>query len=155
MGKYAFMQRNPFLETLVVPYVRVIRRDTPINKTELDEGDYYEFEAQDATRVYRNANTYKVVGQLTAAGTRLLMWMMYNISDDAVTVKLNEQGLSELFEISSRQIARMKAELISAAIIAKKEYNEYWINPKYFASGNRMKLYPGNTLLVATRREKW
>lgn len=148
------MIQNPFTQTLVVGFIRIIKRDVPINKQDLVNGDYYDVEQQPASRVYRSKETYEIVKGLKPLGSKLYLWMIHNIQPGAVTIKLNESSLSELFGYSSRHITRMRTELIKAAIIAKKEANEYWVNPRYFAADSRLKLYPANTLLVATTREK-
>lgn len=148
------MIQNPFTQTLVVNYVRYIKRDVSILKQDLDPGDYYDVEQQPATRVYRSKDNYEVIRQLGPLGSKLYLWIIHNVQSDAVTVKLNELALAELFGYSGRHVARMKSELIRAAIIAKKESNEYWINPRYFASNSRLKLYPENCVRVATLREK-
>jgi len=148
------MHSNPFTPTLVVPIIRIIRRDVPLMKLDLELGDYYEVEAVPSTRLYRIASSYDKIKGLSVTGYRLLMWIMYHIPDDALSIRLDEAKLSVLFECSCKTIQRARVELIKAAIIAKYEANRYWVNPQIFASNSRLKLYEGNTTIIKTVREK-
>lgn len=146
------MNKNPFLETLTVPYLRIIKRDvTNLQMLDpgLQPGDYYDVEIEKSTRVYRSIKRFMAIKDMSAGGLRALMWMMYTIPEKATSIKINDVELSTVLDCSCRQVARIRAELIQFALIAKRKENEYWINPRYFASGDRLKLYPGNTLQEA------
>lgn len=148
--------QNPFTELLVINYIRFIKRDVPEYKTDLQPGDYYDVEQQKATRLYRVNAHCNMMMELSAPGVKLVVWIMYHLQDNAVSIKLNEKKLcAEVFKCSERQFRRTKAELIKAAIIAKKENNDYWVNPRYFASESRLKLYPECAVRVAIRREDY
>lgn len=142
---------NPFTQMLAIYYVRFIKRDAPIRE-ELLRKDYYDVEQQTSVRVYKDA--YEAVEQLTDLGHKLMRWIMYHIPDKAVSIKLGNKTLMSLFKCSDRQVLRMKADLLRCAVIAKRENNEYWVNPRYFAAGNRIQLYPDHTVRAATIREQ-
>jgi hypothetical protein len=147
------MNKNPFLETLVVSYVRWIKRDVPPGK-DLQAGDYYDVEAEDSTRLYHRPEMREVIMNLPAPALRLFMYIAYHLRDDATSIKLDEKHIAKYFQCSDRTVDRMKHELIAAAIIAKKEQNEYWTNPRYLAPKSRIYLYPGQAMQVALRREQ-
>ncbi len=148
------MTKNPFVETLVVGYVRWIKRDVPLSKTELEPGDYYDVESERCTRIYRNKERLKDLFEMKFGATRLYLWIVYHISDDATAIRLDDKTLAQEFDCSERSIERMRMELTRAAVIARKHQNEFWINPRFFASNSRLILYPQCTVKVATYREK-
>lgn len=148
------MHINPFAQTLVVPIIRIIRRDVPIMKLDLLPGDYYDVEAVPATRLYRIPSSYDKIKDLSVTGYRLLMWILYHIPDDALSIKLDEFKLTTLFRCSCKTVQRARLELVRNAILAKYEDNRYWVNPQVFASNSRLKLYEGNTTIIKTVREK-
>lgn len=146
--------RNPFLATLAVEFVRVIKRDVPPGKPLVD-GDYYDVETVEATRVLRDKEMMNIVMQLPAPALKLYMYLIYNIQDGAVTVKLDDLKLMQLFDCTDRTVLRMRQALVSAAILAKMKQNVYWVNPRFFASKSRLKLYSAHTVQVALVREKY
>jgi hypothetical protein len=146
-------RKNPFIENFTVRFVRHIKRDVPLNK-ELEEGDFYDVEAEKCSRVYRKLENLADL-MIMKHGSRLFLWMLYRISEDAISVKLDDKNLAMELKCSERTVERMRAELLEAAVIAKKQYNEYWVNPRFFASDNRLKLFPGHTLQVALVRDKY
>lgn len=148
------MNKNPFTETLIVPFVRVIKRDVQVGK-ELKVGDYYDIEATDYTRVYRDKECLEAVMKLSAPALKLFTYLIYTIPEGAITIRLNEKDLMILMDCSDRSVNRMKRDLIGAAVLAKKEANVYWVNPRYFASKSRLTLFLANTLQVALIREKF
>lgn len=147
------MVKNPFTATLVVPFVRVIKRDVPLNKEELEVGDYYDIESEKSSRVYRNKEHLNELMEMKH-GSKLYLWMLYRISEDAVSIRLDDKMLATELNCSERTVERMRSDLMKAAVIARKQYNEYWINPRFFASDSRLKLFPGHILQVALIREK-
>lgn len=148
------MNKNPFIETLVVSYVRWIKRDVPVGK-DLQSGDYYDVEAEASTRLYHRPEMRETVLGLSSPALRLFMYIAYKVDDDDTSIKLVEKTLMDYFHCSDRTVDRMKRDLIAAAIISKKEQNEYWINPRFLAPKSRIYLYPGNTLQVALKRESY
>ena len=150
------MRVNPFIQTLAVPYIRIIKRDVPMAKTSLDKDDTFEVETERHTRVYRNPARLKGILDFSVGGLRLYLWLIYSVRSSQPSIKLNEKTLcEEIFHCSAKQMQRMRQELIAAAVLAKKEANEYWINPVYFSSSDRLKAYPENKVCVATRREDY
>lgn len=148
------MHINPFTQTLIVPIIRIIRRDVPLMKLDVEQGDYYDVEAVPATRLYRTTASYDKVKDLSATGFRLFLWILYHIPEDQTSIKLDELKLSTIFECSGKTVQRARLELIKAAILAKYENNRYWVNPQVFASNSRLRLYEGNTTIIKTIREK-
>lgn len=148
------MHINPFTQTLVVPIIRIIRHNVSQMKLDLEQGDYYDAEAVPSTRLYRINASYDKIKGLSITGYRLVMWVMYHIPDDALSIKLDETKLSQLFNCTCKTIQRARLELIKAAILAKYEQNRYWVNPQVFASSSRLKLYEGNTVIIKTIKEK-
>ena len=149
------MRINPFIQTLAVPYIRIIKRDVPTHKTSLEERDYFEVEAQRHTRVYRDTERLKDILKFSVGGLRLYLWLIYSVRSSQQYIKIDEHKLTVQFECSGKQVQRMRQELIAAAVLAKKENNEYWINPIYFCAADRLKTFPENKVCVATRREEY
>lgn len=147
------MNKNPFLETLSIPYLRVIKRDVPVWKEDLKAGDYYEVEKMSSTRLYRDADNFLTLLEMSSSTLKIVFWIMYHIRADATSIRLDDKKLSELLGCTERQFRRVRTELIAKALIAKRQENEYWINPRYFAADSRLKLYKENTHLVTTIRE--
>lgn len=148
------MYQNPFLSTLVIPYIRVIRRDTPAGKSELNKGDYYDLEKIRSTRVYRLEANYERLKDLSVTGYRLFMWILFHLPNNSDSIVLDDKTLAEKFDCSERTILRARLELIQHTILAKRRNNEYWTNPHIFASEGRLSLYEGHTTCVATVREQ-
>jgi hypothetical protein len=136
------MHSNPFLKKFKVAYVQVIKRDVPgYRRYAPNEQEYFKAESALSTRLYLDIVAMQVVLDLGSAW-RLFIWIAYSMRPKRKTIKLNELALMELFQCSSREVSRMKAKLITAEIIAQKQGNEYWINPTFLCSGDRVKLYP-------------
>lgn len=143
------MYKNPFLETLIVPYIRCIKPEVGVMQQieGLEEGDYFDVEVEKSTRLYRSPQRLADMLQLSSYGLRLAIWIMYNVNEDSISIRLDDLKLSGTFQCSGRQVARMRTDLLKASILAKKKENEYWINPRFFAADSRLKLYPENTVL--------
>ena len=147
------IRKNPFTENLTIPFVRHIKRDVPLGK-ELEVGDFYDVEAEKCSRVYRKSHNLADLMSMKH-GSKLFLWMLYRISEEAISICLDDKTLAIEFGCSERTVERMRADLLQAAVIARKQYNEYWVNPRFFASDNRMKLFPGHTTQVALVRDKY
>lgn len=148
---------NPFLSALVVPYIRIIKKevsDYQLAGDGLEPGDSFHVEAEKYSRLYRNVHTKSMIAALNAPALQLFMWIMLHIPDDALSIKLDETSLTAIFDCSDKTISRMKSTLIANAVIAKREDNRYWINPVFFASSDRLKLYPENAVIVHTIKQR-
>lgn len=148
------MTKNPFLETFLIPYIKYVKKDvSPMKMLEkgLEKDDYFNVELDKYSRVYRNTDHFPVLCGLKANGFKLVLWIIYHIPETATYIKLDDIHLSKVFQCSDRQVARMRKELISNGIIAKRQYNEYWINPRYFSAGDRLKLYSQQAIEVAIK----
>lgn len=146
------MIRNPFIETLTIPFIRVINsKPIPYKLANGEEiTDYYDVEQQEFARIYKNYNNYLSLSKLSGNANKLYLFITYSISKDAQSIKLDEKELCGLFKCGDRQIKRIKAELIDEAIIIHNKDNRYWVNPRFFASGNRLTMFPENKVLITT-----
>lgn len=156
--KYQYMHKNPFIETLVVPYIRVIKPEvTPMElmKGDLHESQYYDVEQQKHTRLYRETKHFTDLIALSSSAIKLILWIMYHIPDGSPSIRIDDLQLSAVFQCSGRQMLRMRSELIKAAILSKRDGNSYWINPRYFSSANRIDIYPECAVLVHTIHKKY
>ena len=146
-------ETNPFLEDFTIPFVRVIHASVPLNKENLEKHDYYDVEQTRATRWYRKTDFDAIKG-LHPSTCLLVLYIMYNIGNDAVDIALDEKTLVREVGMSVRTIRTMKKDLVRNNIIAKRTRSRYWINPRFFASESRLHLYPDNIKKVATIRKR-
>jgi hypothetical protein len=147
------MNKNPFLETLVIPYVRYIKRDVTqfkLMESGIEAKDYFDVEVTKSTRLYRHDENMQELLDLKAGAIKLFLWIIYNIHESSTFIKLTDTELMTVFQCSDRQVQRMRHELIRRAILAKRQGNEYWINPRYLSGSDRTKLYPGHATQIAT-----
>lgn len=144
------MNQNPFLETFTIPYIRLIKRDVPGYK-ELESNDYVEIEQERYTRVYRERGQFEyLIANLSFTGLKMYTWLVYNLAIGADSIALDDVELTRVLGCSDRHVARMRKEMIQFAILAKKKENQYWVNPRFFATESRLKIYPQCKQLVTS-----
>jgi hypothetical protein len=145
------MTRNPFIDNLIVPYIKVYYEQAHWEMTIGKKPISFEVEEEEYTRVYRNKGNFSILFKFSAGALKLYLWIVDNLPTNSQSIKLDEKKLiEELFECSERHFKRLKAELVDNAIIVHYKDNRYWVNPTFFASGDRLKIYPECKKLVHT-----
>lgn len=148
---------NPFLSgNFTVPYILFIKRDVSdykIMEHGLEQGDWYEVESEKYTRVYRKSELSSIYLKLSKPALQLLCWIIFKLPEDAQSIKLDELLLMKEFDCCEKTVSRMKTELIRWAVIAKRDTNRFWINPRYFICGDRLKMFPEHKVKILTKKD--
>lgn len=149
------MNNNPFTATLAIPFLRVIKRDVTDYKIVkgMDKSDYFDVDKVPSTRVFRGTAHLNEVMKMSASCVKLYFYLILKVQKSELFIRIDDKTICKLFECSERQAARLRAELIKFTIIAKKENNQYWINPRFFCSGDRLKMYSECAVLSYTIKE--
>jgi hypothetical protein len=146
---------NPFINKLVVPYIQYI---TDIHKVTLlsDDKYGYEVESEHFTRVYVSKEKRQFIfTQLSMYARDMLMAMQYFTHPSHETVILTHEKMQDLYgtAYSKRRFDDTIRELVKMAIIDYKDRKkgEFWYDPQFFASGNRLAMFEQCKVKVATK----
>ena len=94
-------------------------------------------------KLYTSSLNRKLVSKLSPCGKELYLWIMYEIEVGKEALWINRDRYLEENETSINTYKKAIEELIKNAIIAYTVVKDvYWINPSYFFSGDRLKMYP-------------
>lgn len=94
-------------------------------------------------RLFTSSINRRVVSKLSLCGKGLYLWIMYEIETGNEALWINKVRYIEESGVSLNTYKKSIDELVRHAIIAYTVVKEvYWINPAYFFSGDRIKMYP-------------
>jgi hypothetical protein len=151
-----FMQKihNPFVNKLVVPYVEYITN--PLKFTETNEKYGYEVESQTHVRMYTSKANREFIYSLSIYARDMFLAMQYftQPGKDSVYISYEKmQALCPTVKLSRRRFEDTIRELVKAAVIDYKDrkHDEYWYDPQYFYSGNRLDAFEQAKIKVATK----
>lgn len=143
---------NPFINTTIVPFIEVIKSMSGYGANM--EVDKYEIEADTYARVYTcKANRDFIYNHLSIYARDMLMAIIYSTNTDYEYVILTYEKILELHgTYSKRRFDDTVKELVKYNIIDCKDKSKgkYWINPIFFAAGNRLTMYPACKVKVRT-----
>ena len=114
------------------------------------------FEAQTICKIIKTPENRKLIASLSAPALKLYNWLIYelNPNKDYITINKNRAKL-ELNINSDKTFYKALAELNEKKIICNSDIkNTYFINPKIFFCGNRVKMYPDNILVYKAANKK-
>lgn len=103
----------------------------------------YELEKEDITKVYTNPLYRKLISTLSSRAKSLFLWILYELDSGKDYLWINKHRYMEENGLSSINTYKESiADLTVPNIICPTIYPDvYWINPRYFFSGNRMNKY--------------
>lgn len=107
-----------------------ITKSTSINSRLIDKDG--------SVKVYKTANVRALVLSLSYPGLRLFNYILLYSQNKRDTISLNNTTVKRVLDISTATYQRALKELIEKCFINKKGKNEYWINPHFFFSGDRI-----------------
>ena len=94
-------------------------------------------------RLYTYSQNRKVVSKLSSCGKELFVWIMYELEAGKEALWINRERYFEENGVSVNTYKKSVDELVRSAIIAYTVVKDvYWINPAFFFSGDRIKMYP-------------
>jgi hypothetical protein len=142
------MGLNPFIDTLEIPVVRrgisnqLKRIDNKLIPAEFDH------ELTSHAKLFCDPDKRYLNNSLSLRAKELLLWVMFQTTSSKDYIWINKTMYMEENNVTS--INTYKEAL---ADLIKKKYlgitlikDVYWINPKYFFKGDRVKKYPNNVL---------
>jgi len=135
---------NPFNDRDFVITTNVARtRDKFVTDGGFLIPSYYDMENEHIVKVYTSVANRKIIALLSANSLRLFMWIIYEVKYGRDLIWINKKRYMEEAQISSRTTyARSVAELTRYELIKLSNEKEvYWINPRYFFKGSRLKKY--------------
>ena len=149
---------NPFLSNLIVPYIQVIKNLKVENGITVSD-DSYEIEAAEYVRLYTaNGNRDELFNNLSIYARDMLLAIQYMLNRDYQYVVLTYDKMKQLYAVSDpryglRRYDTTVKELYKYGVIDFKDRskNQFWYNPKYFAAGSRLSMYPQCKVLISTR----
>lgn len=145
---------NLFKETLTVPVIKVITEFTDSEVTAS-----YDYESERYTRLYVSPAKRDFIYTNLSSDARDLLFLITQITNpdyEYTTIdyeKANEFIGKNNSRYSRRKFETVLRELIRFAILDCKvqKLGQYWYNPNYFCSGNRINMFPNNVKIVSTR----
>jgi len=149
--QYVKKRENPFTQTLIVPFVRVVDLVEKQDDGTL-KNNYHDVELEKFTRVYRNPHNLQQLKRLSSSALWMYNWLVYNATNKHI--QIDDAVMSKEYDCSEYTAGEMRRELVDMAIIAKKHDNVYWLNPRYFCFDDRIKVYPDNAVRQFTIRKK-
>ena len=109
----------------------------------------YQMEKETVTKIYTNPLYRRHISSLSSRAKSLFLWIMYEIESGKDFIWINKSRYMEENNLSS--INTYKESIIDLTvpnIICPTIYPDvYWINPRYFFSGNRMTKYKDHLIL--------
>lgn len=136
---------NPFTIGLVIPYTEIITKYND-SKTE----DSYKIEAESYTRVYTSkTRRLYLFSKLSMYARDMVLAMFYVTNYEYEYVILSYDKFKNLYSVSDPHYGKRRyedtiRELHRYSIIdcKDKEKGQYWYNPAYFVTGNRLNMFP-------------
>ena len=147
---------NPFLDDLKIEYVEINIID---NDNELLSK--YEMERDKFNRLYTSVdNRNFIFGELSMYAIHMFLFMQYIINHDYPYIIINYEKVETYCKrekIGRRRFDDTIRELINKDVIQIRDRKDdsFWFNPKYFSSGNRLKMYPDNKIKTSTKMVKY
>lgn len=142
---------NPFLSQEIE--VGVKKRSTLLNGIDEDvSGNLtseelirtYDWDMQKFTKLYHSLKKVDDVLKLGRPALLLYTLVPHLLTGGQDWVELKSSYLEKKLNLSAFSVASAIRELTTIGVIAKRKRSEYWICPKVFFSGDRLKLYKKN-----------
>jgi hypothetical protein len=137
--------RNPFINSLHVPYTEVIKTFKIIDGKE--QIDNFEYENEPHHKVYNSKSKREFIySTLSMYARDMLTAIQYFTTPNKQYVILSYEKMQELLQSNmygKRRYEDTVRELIRENIIdyKDKENNQFWYNPIYYSPSNRLKLF--------------
>lgn len=143
---------NPFINSLQVPYIEVIKK--------IEAGaitDSYKIEAADYTRLYKAASLRDYIfTNLSMYARDMYLSILYRVNTNYKYIVLSYEIMCELYantKYGKRRYDDTIKELVIHSIIdiKDKSKNQYWYNPIYFSPNSRIILFEESAFKISTR----
>ena len=156
------MGNNPFLNDFFIP-VSVLTSDTTFKVVPSNEHgenpilvkSEYVAERQQYTRLYYATGAKLLVFGLSDRAQRLYLYILMNLERKQDYIQINKDDYMRKNNIKSRTTYTEAINELSryCIIYQSVQYKSvYWTNPKYFASSDRVAMYPKNLKTVTDGR---
>lgn len=148
---------NPFINALHVPFTEAIKA---IKYVEGEPAiDSFTYECEPYYRVYNSKPKREFIFSLSMWARDMFTAIQYFTQANNKHVILTYEKMKQLYSVSDpkygvRRYDETIRELVRHTLIdyKDKEKGEYWYNPLYFASGNRLKMYEECAIKINTIR---
>lgn len=141
---------NPFAKDIKIEVVSscidgIYRKDGDILVPNV-----YLREREVATKIYRSPDSRGLICGLSEVGLRIFVWLTYEVETGKDYVWVNRVRIMKELGIKSVNTYKLGIEnLIRYDVIALSLIKDvYWINPRLFFSGNRVKKYRGKVNII-------
>ena len=145
----ALLGINPFSYSVIIP-VRRISTNTYIKDEEgIKTTLYKDLDNQQNVKIFKGDGNKEVVFGLSSKAKDLFLWLLFETKTGCDYIKFDSVKYMEDLGISSRTtITQAIAELCKVCFICKSPLaGYYWINPRFFFSGDRTIKYKANCKL--------
>ena len=115
-----------------------------------------ELEHERYAKVFLEGGKRKAVCSLGGSATKLFTWLMYELDSGKDYVWINRDRYMHESGISSINTYKdALRELVGSGLIAVSlEPGVFWINPRLFFCGNRIKKYPNHVEIYKPKKER-
>jgi len=148
--------KNPFAEKLEV----LVNKRIDMSSLKLEDGDWipqeYEYERASITKVYRTVDNRALINKLSLPAKELYLWLIYKVEYGEDWIRINRKSYMEEHGISSvNTYKKAVVDLVFGGAIAYTVLKDvFWINPKLFFAGSRVKKYPNNVKIYEPKKDK-
>lgn len=114
-----------------------------------------ELEKESFTKVFLEGGKRKAVCRLSGSASKLFTWLMYELESSKDYIWINKERCMEEIGIGSINTYKdaLKEVVGSGLIAASLEPDVFWINPRLFFCGNRIKKYPNHVEVYIPKKE--
>lgn len=138
---------NPFIEKLDIETIcYVVKQKHSKDPLQLHNDNrlpdyqrvsYAEF--GDKTTITNRDKLSPILERLSPVGSKLLLFILFKLGKDTSKINLSNARLKKELNIEKSSSSSARSELSKLDLIQKFRKDEYWINPLYFWSGNKVK----------------
>ena len=153
LGKMVGMV-NPLTEA---GFKVIVRRKQKVHKDKKggEVIEDVELEHERYAKLFLEGGKRKAVCSLSGSASKLFTWLMYELESAKDYIWINKVRCMEEIGVSSINTykAALKEVVGSGLIAASLEPDVFWINPRLFFCGNRIKKYPNHVEVYVPKKE--
>ena len=148
---------NPFLNSLIVPYIEVIKSIKYVEGQPIK--DSYEIESTKHIRVYTSPRTRDLLfNDLSMYARDMFLAIQYTLNEDYYYIIMSYEKMQEVYKVSEPKYGKRRyeatiRELHKYGIIDCKDRvrNQWWYNPVYLAPKSRLIMFPEYKFKIGIR----
>lgn len=146
------MKLNPFVQSFRIPVTRVTDKRYSTKHTRV-EHVVYDMETTQCVKIFYTPDegaipgTLKTLAALTQGGKNLFIYVLAHLEMGQDWIRINRSFFMKHYNVSSiNTVKKAEKELCRACLLNRcEDYKDvFWINPKFFFSGSRVKNFPDN-----------